>query len=193
MRNRWAFAVAMVVIGIIVAATVWRSRDARQPPAVVAPVDGSMETGPNDVPAGGRTPARGSLELPQERAARIAKIREAQEVKAAQVVAAGKRTLETAFASEKPNPAWASAKERELEGFVVNPQMESINALPSRFEVQCKSVTCRIEADFPTTTALDDWTTLFLTNNGGTLPRTSMTRIQQPDGTVRLIMLGSTR
>ncbi len=132
------------------------------------------------------------LESRTERAARIAAARDAQRDQTRAVVAAGKQNLESAFRSEKTNPTWARGKELELERYVVNPQMDSLNAIPTEFDVECKSSTCRIEAEFASPSAADDWATLYLTNNGGLLPRSTLSKVRQPDGTVKLVMVGST-
>lgn len=143
-------------------------------------------------PASGPAAAPQRLESRAERVARLAAQREEQRDMSRKVVAAGRQNLESRFRSEKPNPGWARAKEAELERYVVNPQMDAIDAVPTDFNVECKASTCRIEAEFANPSAADDWATLYLTNNGGTLPRSSLTKVRQPDGTVKLVMVGST-
>lgn len=108
------------------------------------------------------------------------------------IVATGDRKLRDLYQMETTNQKWAAAKQLELEKFVVVPQMEAINAIPTEFDVRCRSSMCRIVADFPSRTAADDWSTLYMTNNGGLLPRASLNTTAQADGSVRLEILGTT-
>ena len=194
MRNVWIVAV-VAVGGALAMFGGWKLRDLQMDEVTRIPAS-SESTGPA---MGGTAPDRTGqvtssqrLESRPERAARIAARREAQRTETRALVAAGQRNLESAFRTEETNPAWARGKEQELERHVVNPQMDALNAIPTDFEVECKAKTCRIEAEFATPSAADDWATLYLTNNGGLLPRASLNKVRQPDGTVRLVLLGST-
>lgn len=109
------------------------------------------------------------------------------------IVDTGRRNLESEFASESLDPVWSRAKETELEKFVLDPQMEAIGAIPTAFTVACKSSVCRIVAAFPSKTAAEDWTSLYVINNGGLLSRVSYNHVLQPDGTMQLELIGSTR
>lgn len=190
MPSRW-IVLTLLGVGVICAWVALRPKESVRPVPTVATE--STDAGYRTSPSARSSTARQMLETQRERSERVAKMREHQIKRAGAVVAAGKRNLQSAFDAERPNPGWARAKEAELEGYVINPQMEALDAVPTAFNVECRSATCRIEADFTTATALEDWTTLFLTNNAGALPRSSITRNVQPDGTVRLVLLGSTR
>lgn len=192
MQKAWVL-VAIVAVCAIAAYGGWKLRDAqtRQQPAIMNPA--TPETSTRALPGiEGGTVVPQRLESRTERTARIAAEREAQRSSTRAAVAAGQQNLEAAFRSEQPNATWARGKEMELERYVVNPQMDAINAVPTDFDVECKARTCRIQAEFASASAADDWAMLYLTNNGGLLPRSSLSKTVQPDGTVKLVMLGST-
>ncbi len=132
------------------------------------------------------------LLTPEESLARVAADRKAAQSAVAKVVSDGKQNLQAEFQGQRVNTAWARAKETELEKRVVDPQMEAISAIPTAFDVECRSSACRIVAEFPNRSAADDWLTLYLTTNGGLLPRVSFNQTPQPDGSIKLEVLGST-
>lgn len=128
-----------------------------------------------------------------EEAAKDAEERKASQDGAKAVIDSGRRLLQQRFDSEQPDAAWARRKEAELESRVIDPQMDAINAIPTSFKVECRSATCRIVADFASRSAAEDWLTLYLTTNGGLLKQASFDQAQQPDGTVRMQILGNAR
>ena len=98
--------------------------------------------------------------------------------------------LEHRFSNERVAPAWASAKEAVIREANTGEQIAQLQAFPRQLSVQCKSSTCRVEADFQTRTQAEDWLTLFSLGLGSQLPQTAFNRIVAPDGSVRIVLLG---
>lgn len=144
-----------------------------------------------------RSPAAASRLVPMlaetEEAARQQTERSTEQSEAKRLVDSGRRLLQQRFESEQADAAWARRKEIELESLVITPQMEPINAIPTSFNVECRSATCRIIADFANRAAAEDWLTLYLTTNGGLLKQASFDQSPQPDGTIRLQVVGAAR
>jgi hypothetical protein len=86
------------------------------------------------------------------------------------------------YNSETVDPAWAGGKEAALSQLAMSPQMREIGAEPKNLAVDCKSTMCKVTADFPSTSAGDDWFTLYMNNVGAQVPVASYKYVRNPDG-----------
>jgi hypothetical protein len=95
-------------------------------------------------------------------------------------------TFASRYGSEPVDAAWATAKQAELTDLSVSQQIRELGVEPENMAVDCKSTMCRVTADFASTSAGDDWFTLYMANVGAKVPVASYKYIQNPDGTVTI-------
>lgn len=98
--------------------------------------------------------------------------------------------LASQYRNQKVDPVWAPGKERELAGLSSSDQIKQLNADVTNMTVDCKASVCKISGDFKSTTAGDDWVTLYMGNLGSKLPSASYKYIRNADGTVRIEIYG---
>jgi len=90
------------------------------------------------------------------------------------------------YRSEKTDPAWAPAKERELAELSSSDQIRDLKADVQNLNVDCKTSMCKITGDFKTMTAGDDWFILYMNNVGSKLPVATYKYVNNPDGTLTM-------
>jgi hypothetical protein len=92
--------------------------------------------------------------------------------------------LQGRYESEPIDQARASAKQQALETLQSNRQIEELGARPVALDVACRSTICRVQAEFASRVAADDWLTLHLLKAGREMSRVSFagptTRMAQP-------------
>lgn len=178
--------VVAVVVAVIAATMVYRHTGTEDPAVPVAqdPKD------PNDPSASNlrRTRDTTASGIPLSREA----VKQRQQIiaeKRKKVQAEVDRT-QAAFASrygsEPVDASWASTKQAELVELSVSGQIRELGVEPENMVVDCKTTMCRVTADFPSTSAGDDWFTLYMGNVGSKVPVASYKYIQNPDGTVTI-------
>jgi hypothetical protein len=109
------------------------------------------------------------------------------------IVAAGRKKVVGRYESETIDSAWANATRQELLKFSLSDQIRATQSEPSGLNIDCRRTTCRIEADFPSITAADDWSTLYLTDAGSRLPNASLQKSYNADGSVHLTIYALAR
>lgn len=90
------------------------------------------------------------------------------------------------YRSEKTDPAWAPAKERELAELSTSNQIRDLKADVQNLKVDCKTSMCKITGDFKTMTAGDDWFILYMNNVGPKVPTAVYKYVNNPDGTLTM-------
>jgi hypothetical protein len=118
-------------------------------------------------------------EMVRERQAVLAKKRAEVQQRVDQTQAA----FRARYAGEPVDAAWAGAKEAALAQASVSPQIRELGVEPGNLAVDCRSTMCRITADFPSTSAGDDWFTLYMNNVATDVPVASYKYNRKPDGT----------
>ncbi len=98
--------------------------------------------------------------------------------------------LQARFAAEHVDPGWAAAQHSTLLEASGAGQIAGLHAQPEHFDVDCKSTTCRVEADFFRHSAAQDWLTLFLMNAGASMYKETYAYSTNPDGTSRVTIYG---
>ena len=94
------------------------------------------------------------------------------------------------FEAEKPDPAWAGAHERDLASLQDSGPMRDAGAKAENFRAECRSSTCRIQADFPDQSMASDWLQLYMGGIGDRLPVATAHQVINPDGSVRIEIYG---
>jgi len=95
------------------------------------------------------------------------------------------------YRSEKTDPAWASAKERELLPLTQVAQIQQMNAVPKQLDIDCKTSSCRIQADFDGSGTANDWATVFTASLGSSMPTGTVQQTTNPDGSVTIEVYGA--
>lgn len=108
-------------------------------------------------------------------------------------VAVARKKLQSQFTSEPVDKSWAAHKQTALTAANDAPQIEELGAKPLAFDSQCHSSVCLIAADFPSTTAADDWFSLYTLVAGPEMSRAAVQRSSNPDGTIHLQIYGLAR
>lgn len=109
------------------------------------------------------------------------------------IVAAGRKQIVGRYQSEPIDSVWASATRQELAKYSLSGQIRATNSEPANLSIDCRRTTCRIDADFPNATAADDWSTLYLTGAGSRLPKASLEKSGNADGSVHLTIYALAR
>ncbi|MFT3896162.1 MAG: hypothetical protein QM719_00420 [Thermomonas sp.] len=94
------------------------------------------------------------------------------------------------FAAEKSDPSWSPAHEKELASLQDSDPMRDADAKATNFRADCRSTTCRIQADFPDSSAAADWLQLYMGSVGDRLPVATAHKVTNPDGSVRVEIYG---
>ena len=197
MRHRSSLVLVALALGIaliVVGTTLWRTgrfgkaTSAAESPAAdpIAPPQGTTRA----TMSSGASPLSG---LESSDPSIVAAQRAAEKREVNKVVAAGRSKLVGAYEAENVDQGWAGAKQQALEALQSNEQIEQLNARPVAFDVACRSSTCRVQADFASRLAADDWLTLYLLNAGTELSNSSFRRTDYPDGTASIELYGQAR
>ncbi len=182
---------------IAIAALVWwfqsRSSTADEDVSTRAVAGPAISQERSDRVAPRSTPPSGVLDdvVGNETLTNLRRQQQRQEV--GKVVESGRRKLVGAYESETIDRQWAGNKQRTLESLQSNAQIEELNARPSAFDVACRTSTCRIQADFPSRLAAEDWITLYLLNAGPEIMNSSVNRTILPDGTASIEIYSQAR
>jgi hypothetical protein len=123
----------------------------------------------------------------------LAAARAASRARIDKTVKAGRQRLQAQFTSERIDPSWAMPREQSLSASSTSPQIADLHVEPTNFQVQCRSSTCRVSADFPNRSSAEDWFSLFLTDSGTKLSKSSYQLSANPDGSAHLEIYGAAR
>jgi hypothetical protein len=184
MRIRPSLLFLLVALGLIVGVTWWRSRTV---PVAADPAP-STDLAPSPQARASSRPARTGTS-PRLARAGDSRARRAQRRAAVQrIAAAGRNKIVGRYEGENIDSAWANATRQELmkPEYTASDQIRAVQAEPANLAIDCRSTTCRINADFPNSVAADDWSTLYLTGVGDRLPNASMRKTRGADGSVHL-------
>jgi hypothetical protein len=94
------------------------------------------------------------------------------------------------FSTEKADPAWSGAHERELMSLQDSGPMRDAGIKPADLRAECRSSTCRIQADFPDAGTASDWLQLYMGSVGDRLPVATVHQTRNPDGSMRVEIYG---
>ena len=75
--------------------------------------------------------------------------------------AAGERKLRSRYASERIDPSWGPATEQTLRRLSGDPLIAGLDAVPDRFQVDCRASTCRVDAVFVSSSQANDFFSIF--------------------------------
>lgn len=180
----WPFVAASLVIAVILGVMIGRHAASSMPTSSGQPDVVAAKSNPvNRV-----VPVSAPMTFEQRQAKRRAAIAE-QERRGQALHAA----LATRFATEKPDAAWASAKEAKLLAASTSDEIRRANAQPRNYTATCRSSVCKIGADFDNRGALEDWLTLFSTGLGSELPSEAYVLSTNQDGSLHLEIMGIAR
>lgn len=175
----------LLAIAVIAGVTIaWRQRTAAPAGGDVAPAATAQ------VASQAARPASGSRHQPRFS---LAERRERRKLAQAEQERRGRAlhdTLAARYAAEPVDAAWASAKEAKLLEASVSDEIRRADAVPGNYRASCRSSVCRIGADFPNRSAVEDWLTLFSTGVGGELPNEAYVVSQNADGSFHLEVMG---
>ena len=183
---RWLPISLIAVFVVLLAAMVWKSN---RPTPVPAPVATVQPAAPAPVVHDrGRPPPR--LGTGQDD---VGPARTASKARIDKTVAIGRQRLQAQFSSERADPSWAMGREQSLVANSTSPQINDLHVEPKNFQAECRSSTCRVTADFTSRSNAEDWFTLFLTNTGTRMGRTSYQLSANPDGSAHIEVYGTAR
>lgn len=111
----------------------------------------------------------------------------------AKIVAAGTQKLRSHYDNEPVDRPWAMRKQKALADANDSPMLDDVKAKPLSFDSTCRSTTCLISANFPSTSEAEDWFTLYTMLAGPEMSNAAMERTTNPDGTVHLQIYGQAR
>lgn len=94
------------------------------------------------------------------------------------------------FAAEKSDPAWSGMHEKDLAALLDSDPMRDAGVKAVNFRADCRSTMCRIQADFPNRSMASDWLQLYMGSAGDRLPVATAHQVANPDGSVRVEILG---
>lgn len=97
------------------------------------------------------------------------------------------------YRRESVDARWAAVQEGALQRASTSRQIARTGANPANLDVDCKSSVCRVEADFASRGAAEDWVTLFLLGAGSELPRAVFEHSVNPDRTFHVEITGYAR
>ena len=97
------------------------------------------------------------------------------------------------YASERADPDWAPAKERELTTLAANKAFDQADARPSSLSVDCRTSMCRLDGQFATSGQAEDWVMMYMATVGDAMPNSVVSRSQSEDGSTRIEIYGRAR
>ena len=180
--------VALAFIGLILAVTLfrgWRHDAGVAVPVAEVPVAADttrVEASARPTKAG-RGARDSNLDNRQQNMEEVQK--EAQRKAESQHLAFAAR-----FAAEQVDARWAAAQQADILAASKAGQIAQLQAQPKQIDIDCKSSTCRVEADFARRSVAEDWLTLFLMNMGGGMANATYEYSTNPDGSARLTVYG---
>lgn len=187
--RRW-LSPLLLVLAVIVLATFTFSRKPRlgetsgaQAPVFAVPVSATTPVAGNASPRARLSPDPLEALNPTDGADREQQARIDQ----------AKEDLVQLYRSEKTNPAWAVAKERELLPLTQVAQIQQMNATPKQLDIDCKTSSCRIAAKFDTSGAANDWAAVFTASLGSSMPTGTVQQVTDPDGSITMEVYGAMR
>jgi hypothetical protein len=192
-RSRLPWLLLALVVAVIAGVTLYRqfgspSGTARPAETALEP-DGRASPGTHPFPGeiranpSSRTTAAHDMAEMMEKRERIA---EATQARTRERNAA----LAARFAAEKPDPSWSSAHEADLASLQDSDPMRDAGAKAANFHADCRSTTCRIQADFPDSSAAADWLQVYMASVGDRLSVATAHKVTNPDGSVRMEIYG---
>lgn len=103
-----------------------------------------------------------------------------------------KATLSSSFAAQPIDTAWALQTRVELEERLIATAAEQADfPAPQTARMQCRSTTCRIEADYPDEDSAMYGVQLLQSAFSSRLPRAHQYSVNNPDGSVTIVMYAS--
>lgn len=189
-KHRWAWpAVSLLLVLFLIAGiSLYRASTRESTNPAASPTDV-----PERVVAKDRAPAThagASSHLSASPDALIAANQRAESEQRAKIEQA-QQGLAARYRSEPRDATWAAAKERDLLTLTRLEQAGRMNAMPSSVDVDCKTSSCRIAADFTSQTSANDWLTVFTTSLGDSLPFGTTEQKTNPDGSVTIEIFGA--
>jgi|GEM_PF-3391627 len=101
------------------------------------------------------------------------------------------RTFESRFSQEPADPAAAKVEDDMLKG-MTDKQLAAAEIVPKDPDVQCKRDTCRIVANFRSSSDASDWAVLYVTLMGANYVTTSQpVFVKAPDGSTQMRLFAS--
>jgi hypothetical protein len=101
------------------------------------------------------------------------------------------RTFESRFAQEPADPAAAKVEDDMLKG-MTDKQLAAAEIVPKDPDVKCRRDTCRIVANFRSSSDASDWAVLYVTLMGSNYVTTSQpVFVKAPDGSTQMRLFAS--
>ena len=151
-----------------------RNQGTRPPPGAASMPGGAMGMGAQNGPPGS---ALGGQMMTPEQA-------EAQNQ-------ARLRTFESRFSQEPADPAASKVEDDMLKG-MTDKQLAAAEIVPKDPDVQCRRDTCRIVANFRSSSDASDWAVLYVTLMGANYVTTSQpVFVKAPDGSTQMRLFAS--
>ena len=101
------------------------------------------------------------------------------------------RTFESRFSQEAADPAAAKVEDDMLKG-MTDKQLAAAEIVPKDPDVQCRRDTCRIVANFRSSSDASDWAVLYVTLMGANYVTTSQpVFVKAPDGSTQMRLFAS--
>lgn len=103
------------------------------------------------------------------------------------------RTFESRFSQEAADPAAARVEDDMLKG-MTDKQLAAADIVPKDPDVQCRRDTCRIVANFRSSSDASDWAVLYVTLMGANYVTSSQpVFVKNPDGSTQMRLFASRR
>ncbi|MBC7988934.1 MAG: hypothetical protein H7Y19_05055 [Luteimonas sp.] len=96
------------------------------------------------------------------------------------------RQLDAQHRAERVDRAWSAQAENELTRLARGDWVAEAGGGPTEFAVDCRSTSCRVDAQFVRQSQAYDWGELFLTQAGGTIYRSQIVVIPRAEGGAQL-------
>jgi hypothetical protein len=188
--RRWLWPLLTLVIVVTVLATFSFSRQPRLDEPSGAGSAASTMPATGATPSAENAPREVSVSPdPEEALNTIDRAAREQQARIDQA----KQDLIQLYQSEKTNPAWATTKERELLPLTQATQIQQMNAVPKQLDIDCKTSSCRVAAEFDNAGAANDWATVFTASLGSSMPTGTVQQVSRPDGTITIEVYGAMR
>ncbi len=194
-RSRLPWLLLALVVAVIAGVTLYRQFGS--PSGTARPAETALE--PDGRASPGTHPSPGEIRTPASRSPGRATARDMAEMmekreRVAEATQARTRernaALAARFAAEKPDPSWSSAHEADLASLQDSDPMRDAGAKAANFHADCRSTTCRIQADFPDSSAAADWLQVYMASVGDRLSVATAHKTTNPDGSVRMEIYG---
>jgi hypothetical protein len=101
-------------------------------------------------------------------------------------------TMDKRFDTLPEDPAWSIKAQRSVTQ-VISSDIPAVDGVkPENYDLACKKGMCRIAARFATLDASEQWSDLLIAGIASELPRTRVLTVQNPDGSVGLMVYAVT-